>query len=238
MNVVTFKTSDQLKNAILDLHKKYEGHFQETKSINGVNLYTKYNKTNSWLIDLLKNEHEILAYHFTQHELVYVQFINSYPDNDDQFYHIDYKGDSITYFIPLVDINELNGTKYLSFIDKENYKKHYHFLLEVSDLILSDEDVIVKLKERNLHYGVDYTFETVSVNAFGIIEMPNYCFHRGQKNKTNVVRSMICITFSLYNSFYYPENKYNTVFVNDLENDEGDEKNHVLQMSKKKYIKE
>jgi hypothetical protein len=235
MNIVTSNTSLQLKNAILDLYKKYEYHFQETKTINGINLYTKYNKTNVWLIDILKNENETLADHFTRHELVYIQFINSYPDNDDQFYHIDYNGDSISYFIPLVDINELNGTKYLSFVDKENYKKHYNLLLNVSYLILSDEDVIIKLEEHDLHYGVDYTFETVSSKAFGIIELPNYCLHRGQKNKTNVIRTMVCITFSLHNSFHYPETKYSTVFVNDLENDEGDGKNAVLQMSKNKY---
>jgi len=235
MNIVATKISDQLKSKIIDLHKKYECHFQKTSTINGINLYTKYNKTNTKLIELLTCENEMFSYHFAHHELVYVQFINSYPDNDDQFYHIDYQGDSVSYFIPLVDINELNGTKYLSFVDKENYKKHYEFFLKVSDLILNDEDVITKLKEHNLHYGVDYTFETISANAFGIIELPNYCFHRGQKNKTNVVRSMVCITFSLYNSFYYPENKYSTVFVNDLENDEGDGKNSILQMSKNKY---
>jgi hypothetical protein len=130
--------------------------------------------------------------------------LNAPPDCKNQLFHIDYQGDSLSYFIPFVELTDLNGTEYLYFYDKSKYLLHYDLFLNITEKYFDKNNTIQYLSTIGMVLDQDYTFKYANSEEFGLIYMPNYVYHRGQKNKTNVNRTMLNIVFSIANKFDYP----------------------------------
>ena len=155
-----------------------------------------------------------------------INIINAPPDCVDQLFHIDYLGDSISYFIPFVELSDLNGTAYLNFINPDNNLVYYNDLLKMSALYLSQPDIIEYLANLQLKLGVDYEFKAANSDAFGLLRMPNYVYHRGQKNKSGKDRLMLNILFSINNAYEYPVDE----IITDSEIDEVDRAANILKI--------
>lgn len=227
MNLIQSYVSDTLKTALDILNADNITHFSSSNPlINHKLLYCNKWKENKYeyLVDLLKNECPHLANTFANNTLVQINFINAPPDCNEQLFHIDYLGDSISYFIPLVELSDLNGTEYLYFYDNNNYFVYYTLMLEMSEKYFTKKEVIEYMNIKGLYFEKDYCFKCANGPSYSIIEMPNYVYHRGQKNKTGYHRIMLNILFSINNSYEYPIDE----IILDSEVDEKQRINYIL----------
>ena len=72
------------------------------------------------------------------------------------------------------------------------------------------------LSNLELQLGRDYEFKAANADAFGLLRMPNYVYHRGQKNRSGKDRMMLNILFSIKNAYAYPTDE----IIEDSEIDE------------------
>jgi hypothetical protein len=156
--------------------------------------------------------------------LLQINIINAPPDCVDQLFHIDYLGDSISYFIPFVELTDLNGTAYLNFIDPHNNLVYYNDLLKMSALYLTQPDIVAYLSDLHLQEHRDYEFKAANSDAFALLRMPNYVYHRGQKNRSGKDRMMVNILFSIHNAYEYPIQE----IIEDSEIDESQRAEDIL----------
>jgi len=217
MKTIKTNISNNLKKAILSLDLSYFNRSQN-RLINHKLIYCnkwsqEENKSSYELIDLLKVECDHLSQTFRSKTLIQINLLNAPPDCNDQLFHLDYKGDSVSYFIPLVSLNDLNGTEYLDIPEK---------LLYISDNFMDKKDIISYLREN-------IKFKYLNSEAYSLIYMPNCVLHRGRKNMTDKNRIMLNILFSISNNFDYPTEKY----VLDTEIDEKDRADKILKNRKK-----
>ena len=208
MEVVKKQISTNLRTELETILQTHLNHFTTTPSklINHKLLYCNKWATNkyAYLIPLLYDECVELRQDIEKNTLLQINIINAPPDCVDQLFHIDYLGDSISYFIPFVELSDLNGTAYLKFIDPHNNLVYYHELLKMSALYLKQSEIIDYLANLQLKEHVDYEFAVANSDAFALLQMPNYVYHRGQKNKTQQNRLMLNILFSIHNAYDYP----------------------------------
>ena len=185
------------------------------------------------ILNALKVECDHLKTSFEKYTLIQINIINAPPDCNNQLFHIDYQGDSFSYFIPLVELSDLNGTEYLYFFEEKNYKIYYENLLYLSDNYLDKPEAIDYLTNTlGLKINVDYVFKCANSNAYSLLYMPYYVYHRGQKNKTPINRLMLNILFSIGNKFNYPIEEY----ILDAEIDEEERAQTILEMRKQNEI--
>ena len=85
---------------------------------------------------MLKDESNIFRLDSEKYDLFYFGFIQSLPKCDNQLFHIDYFDKTITYFIPMIELTDLNGTEYVEF---NNYSNS---LLDISNKYLYKKDII------------------------------------------------------------------------------------------------
>lgn len=236
MNIIKNNISNILQNELDYILKNNLDYFlkSDSKLINHKLLYcNKWDKNEySYLINLLENECPHLRNTFANNTLIQINLINAPPDCNDQIFHIDYLGDSISYFIPFVELNSLNGTEFLEFTDTKLYSSFFNTLLEMSSLYLDRNEIISYLSKFGLAVGLDYRFSFATSDMYALICMPNYVYHRGQKNKTNKNRIMLNILFSINNSYDYPDDK----IIVDSEIDEKDRKNIILEKRKQGVV--
>lgn len=90
---VIITTINEIQNLLLEYNYFFE---IKNNNINYINLYQKNLelKRHDYIIDFIKNTIPL------NHNILYYGFINSQPNNKNQYFHIDYKGKSMTYFIP------------------------------------------------------------------------------------------------------------------------------------------
>jgi hypothetical protein len=227
MNVIEKSVTNVLINELNKLRLEMLPHFSSgNKLINHKLLYcNKWNENKyEYLVDLLKNESPYLKVSFEKYTLLQINFINAPPDCNDQLFHIDYLGDSISFFIPLVELSDLNGTEYLYFYDNDNYMKYFPLMLEMSDKYFSKPEAREYMESKGFKYGVDYSFKCANSNPYALIEMPNYVYHRGQKNKTGHNRIMLNILLSINNAYEYPTDEV----ITDSEVDEAQRYEYIL----------
>ena len=227
MNVIEKSVTNVLINELNKLRLEMLPHFSSgNKLINHKLLYcNKWNENKyEYLVDLLKNESPYLKETFEKYTLLQINFINAPPDCNDQLFHIDYLGDSISFFIPLVELSDLNGTEYLYFYDNDNYMKYFPLMLEMSDKYFSKPEAREYMESKGFKYGVDYSFKCANSNPYALIEMPNYVYHRGQKNKTGHNRIMLNILLSINNAYEYPTDEV----ITDSEIDEAQRYEYIL----------
>jgi len=227
MNVIEKSVSEKLKNELEKLKDLHLSHFNSGNAlINHKLLYCNKWKENKYeyLVNLLKSESPYLKNTFENNTLLQINFINAPPDCNDQLFHIDYMGDSISFFIPMVELSDLNGTEYLFFYNKENYMKNFPLMLEMSDKYFTRPEAKEYMESKNFIYGVDYEFRCANSDPYALIEMPNYVYHRGQKNKTNHNRIMLNILLSINNEYEYPIDEV----ITDSEIDEAQRFDYIL----------
>jgi hypothetical protein len=219
MNIAKKQITTNLRAELETILETHLNHFtSRSKLINHKLLYCNKWKENkyAYLIPLLYAECEELKHDIDNHTLLQVNIINAPPDCVDQLFHIDYLGDSISYFIPFVELTDLNGTAYLNFIDPHNNIVYYNDLLKMSALYLTQSEIVTYLSNLKLKEGVDYEFKAANSAAFGLLRMPNYVYHRGQKNRSGKDRMMVNILFSINNAYDYPTDE----IIEDSEIDE------------------
>lgn len=229
MEVVKKQISATLQTELEAVLQTHLNHFTTpSKLINHKLLYCNKWKENNYayLIPLLYEECGELKRDIEENTLLQINIINAPPDCVDQLFHIDYLGDSISYFIPFVELSDLNGTAYLNFINPDNNLVYYNDLLKMSALYLSQPDIIEYLANLQLKLGVDYEFKAANSDAFGLLRMPNYVYHRGQKNKSGKDRLMLNILFSINNAYEYPVDE----IITDSEIDEVDRAANILKI--------
>ena len=227
MNVIEKTVSNVLINELEKLKNVFLPHFNSGNTlINHKLLYCNKWKENkyAYLVDLLKNESPYLKETFEKNTLLQINFINAPPDCNDQLFHIDYLGDSISFFIPLVELSDLNGTEYLFFYDKDNYMKYFTLMLEMSEKYFTKPEAKEFMNSKGFLYGTDYEFRCANSNPYSLIEMPNYVYHRGQKNKTDHNRIMLNILLSINNAYEYPTDEV----ITDSEIDEAQRFDYIL----------
>ena len=207
MNVIKKQISAPLQSELETILQTHLNHFTNpSKLINHKLLYCNKWPENKYeyLIPLLYAECVELKEDIEKYTLLQINIINAPPDCVDQLFHIDYLGDSISYFIPFVELTELNGTAYLKFCDPQNNLVYYEELLKMSALYLTQEQIMTYLSNLELQLGRDYEFKAANADAFGLLRMPNYVYHRGQKNRSGKDRLMVNILFSINNAYDYP----------------------------------
>ena len=227
MNIIEKSVSNVLINELEKVKETILPHFNSgNKLINHKLLYCNKWKENKYeyLVDLLKTESSYLKETFEKYTLLQINFINAPPDCNDQLFHIDYLGDSISFFIPLVDLSDLNGTEYLFFYDKDNYIKYFPLMLEMSDKYFTKPEAKEFMDSKGFVYDVDYSFKCANSDKYALLEMPNYVYHRGQKNKTKQNRIMLNILISINNAYEYPTDEV----ITDSEIDEAQRFDYIL----------
>jgi hypothetical protein len=232
MNVVKKQISANLRLELESVLQTNLNHFTtSSKLINHKLFYCNKWKENkyAYLLPLLYEECVELKHDMDNYTLLQINIINAPPDCVDQIFHIDYLGDSISYFMPFVELSDLNGTAYLNFINPDNNLVYYNDLLKMSALYLSQSEIIEYLAGLNLKLNVDYEFRAANSEAFGLLRMPNYVYHRGQKNRTQQDRLMLNILFSMNNAYDYPTDE----IIEDSEIDEFDRAAKILKIRNK-----
>jgi hypothetical protein len=210
MNVIQPYISASLKQTLNEIYQTLAPHFESsnTNLINHKLFYcNKWDESRNkhiYLLDMLRNECDRLRILMEENTLLQINYICAPPDCTDQLFHIDYLGDSISIFIPLVDLSDLNGTEYMYFYDEKNYLLFFDLMLEMSDKYFTKNEAIEYMTSKGFIYETDYCFKCANACAYSIIEMPYYVYHRGQKNKTNHNRIMLNILFSRNNAYDYP----------------------------------
>ena len=210
MNVVKTSLSPALCQVLNDIHNSMKDHFETNKTLINHKLFwcnkwtDEKNAKYQFVVDMLRKESQHIADNFDKNTLLQLNLICAPPDCVDQVFHIDYLGDSISYFLPLVDLTDLNGTEYLYFFDSANYLKHFDLMLEMSEKYFNKDEAIAYMVSKGFVYQEDFCFKCANSPAYSIVEMPYYVYHRGQKNKTNKNRVMLNILLSRNNAYNYP----------------------------------
>lgn len=244
MEIIKNTISPSLKTAVITAYAEVANYFQQSvsKLINHRVIYcnkwsTEQNKKYAPLLEQIKAECVHLTSTFAACTLIQLNFLNAPPDCNTQLFHLDYKGDSISYFIPLVDLTDLNGTEYLMFYDKKNYGgKTLDLIKTMNEQYFDRDEAIAFLAQHDLFLKRDYEFRYANAEAFALLHMPFYTYHRGQKNKTKANRIMLNILFSIENKYDFPTDEY----VPDTEIDEQARSQQVLEkrwLAKKKEMK-
>lgn len=146
-----------------------------------------------------------------------------------QEFHIDYNSSTVSYFIPLVELNNLNGTEYIDFYNKEANINIIKNLLFISHEFLERETIIEYLKKFNLIHKKDYDFKYVNAPSFSVIFMDNFTFHRGRKNKLKYVRPMVQIICGINKNITFSDKMKVNVAANDPDDIKWCKKNKHLQ---------
>jgi hypothetical protein len=107
MIILPIKISNQFITEIKNNYTKIKNELDDNnKNINYINIYNKKWKTEK-NNNILKNyvDKEIAC-----KNIITLSYISAPSNCNNQEFHIDYEGETITYFIPLIELTDLNGT--------------------------------------------------------------------------------------------------------------------------------
>jgi hypothetical protein len=185
------KLSKQFITEINNNYNKIKNEFDNNnKNINYINVYHKdwKNKKNNILKNYVDKE-------IGCKNIISITYLFGPPDCNNQEFHYDYSGFTNSYFIPLIELNNLNGTEYVNFYDKKVNIKFKKKLLLISHKFLEKKNIIEYLKKFNIIYKKDYNFKYLNADPFSVILKNNYIFHRGVKNKlkhNRIILEILC----------------------------------------------
>lgn len=140
------------------------------------------------------NENKIIL---EKDRLLSIGIIQSFPDCEDQQFHFDYLNNTTTVFIPLVDLDNDNGTEYIQMLNS-NYE-------EVVDILMPFNYTTDSYD--TLKHQVDFDDSVVTrVNAqkYSIVKLNKYVFHRGVKNNKPHNKVMFQFLFSDNPDYVFP----------------------------------
>ena len=199
MELIEEKLDPSFVRELHKIVKNYDTYLEKKNlSINYINLYQKnlnINKYN-YLLDYIKKVEHIKK-DLERTTILYYGFIISQPGNSTQHFHLDYRGQTLTYFIPLCELTDKNGTEFLYFYDESNYSKYFNVFNEITHKYINKDELIEFLKTINLTYLKDYEFRIANSQANRLIRMTNYVFHRGKTNESDNRRIMFQLTLEL-----------------------------------------
>lgn len=221
IQIVQNKISNEFINELNKVVSEFNNFLEiKNSNVNYINLYQKnLNLTkHNYLLNYIK-EIDVINESINKHSILYYGFIISQPNNKNQYFHIDYKGKSITYFIPLVHLTDKNGTEYIYFYDNSNYQKYFNVFLDITKKYITQQEVINYLEKIGLTHGKDYEFRFANCNAYSVIKLPHNVFHRGKTNETDHYRIMFQITFEIEDIGFIQ----NEQFIEIAEEDDNDE---------------
>ena len=187
---------------------------KQNKRINHINIYHK-----DWKNNHCENIIKLLYYNYNidKKTIISLGFINAQVECYNQHFHIDYNGTTETYFIPLVDLNDKNGTEYVEFNNLEQNINLFTELLEMSDKYISREQINNHFFDLGINKN-DYKFKILNTPKYSMVKMPNFIYHRGKRNECNYNRTMFQIVIAKSDNI----NISSKIKVNDSELDEDD----------------
>ena len=191
MELITHKIHKKLKKLIKYNFSIIKNDIEiENKRINHINIYHRDWQNNNCdeIIEILKNDYSIDVSH-----LVSMGFINAQVGCFDQHFHIDYKGKITTYFIPLIDLDDNNGTEFVKFNDINLNKNIVNELINITNNFINRKDVEKEFTNMNITRN-DYEFFYLNAPKWSLILLPYYLFHRGRSNKGTKNRTLFQIT--------------------------------------------
>ena len=172
------KLSEFFKKELISNYNEKKELLEDKKKINYINIYHKNWENNKELTLKKLIDNEIKC-----KNLISFGFINAPYNCKKQKFHIDYGSFTNTYFIPLIDLNNNNGTEYVYFYDIDKNIKNKENLLSISNKYFYKKDIICELKKFDLQFKRDFEFRYLNAKSFDLILMNNYIFHRGRKNR-------------------------------------------------------
>ena len=161
MNVLQNYSSQPLKQTLNEIFLTFADHFKSGRKLINHKLFycNKWDDSrnkHTYLLDMLRNECDRLRILMEENTLLQINYICAPPDCTDQLFHIDYLGDSISIFIPLVELSDLNGTEYLYFYDEKNYLLFFDLMLEMSDKYFTKSEAIAYMTIKGFVYEKDF----------------------------------------------------------------------------------
>jgi len=177
------KTSKDIFNSInvdktkIGYYNIYHNKWSQEKNNKYIDLIDKI------ITEIYQNESNFII----KDKILYAGFIYSFPDCDTQMFHFDYANKSETYFIPLLDLTDQNGTEFLAFNNTIDYKNNFEILNNINNKYLSKDDVKKYLFENNIN-ETEYIFKIHNTNAYSLYKLPKNVLHRGKKNETDKLR--------------------------------------------------
>jgi len=205
MNIIkTRLTNECLLPKLEDLYSTYKSILFDLKRIGYINLYHKHSELTidySFIKNISLEINECIS------EILTIGIICAPPDCPEQPFHIDYDGKTSTYFIPLTDIDDDNGTEYA----------------DISRLTNAD---IFELHNRIIYDRNELKLKTFIVNApkYSLIKMDTMLLHRGQSNKKSKHRCMFQIVVCKIPDFIITSD----VLIPDAELDENNDRTMKL----------
>jgi hypothetical protein len=174
---------------------------------------TKPNPTTN-IIKILEKE-----YNIKPKSILSLGFINAPKNNNNQHFHIDYNGKTDTYFIPLINLDNSNGTEYVEFNNKKLNIDYFDDLKKISEKHITRDQVINEFNNLGINKS-HYKFQILNINSYSMVKMPYYLFHRGKTNESNYDRIMFQIVISKFKDVIISKD----IIINDSELDEDLEK--------------
>lgn len=121
--------------------------------------------------------------------LISIGIIESFPDCDDQPFHFDYLNNTMTVFIPLVDLDNDNGTEYIQMLNG-NYDDVVDILMPLNYTTDSYDTL-----KHQLDFG-GHAVKRVNSSKYNFVKLNKSVFHRGVKNMKPHNKKMIQFLFS------------------------------------------
>jgi hypothetical protein len=196
MSVLLDYIGDDMKELIINIFNKNKDELDTMQSaanrIGYINIFH-----NKWVVnDETNNLLEKISrfINIDKDKILTMNFLISKPQCKNQHYHIDYEGKTETYFIPLCELNNLNGTEIVEFnIEPKNL--YFNTLLELSNTCYHTSELIEQFNNNNI-IPSSYIIKYVNSNAFSLIKIPYHLMHRGRTNETTTDRIMFSIVIA------------------------------------------
>lgn len=198
MSVLLDYIGDDMKELIINIFNKLlqsdkdKLYTTDSNRIGYINIFHNKWVVNNETSDLLEKISRFL--NIDKDKILTMNFLTSKPQCKNQHYHIDYEGKTETYFIPLCELNDLNGTEIVEFnIQPQNL--YFNKLLELSNTCYHTSELIEQFNNNNIPQST-YTIKYVNSNAYSLIKIPYHLMHRGRTNETSMDRIMFSIVIA------------------------------------------
>jgi hypothetical protein len=190
MELITTQINFELKILIDQSYESVKHEFNMTNNrISHINIYHK-----DWSNNYCENIINLLysIYNINPQNIISLGWINGQVNCLDQHFHIDYQGQTHTYFIPIVELNDFNGTEYIKFTDTNFNIQLIDTLIDMSDKYICQEQIQNDFESLKI-CQTQYEFKILNSPAYSMVWMPNYVLHRGRKNQTQINKIMFQI---------------------------------------------
>lgn len=126
-----------------------------------------------------------------------IGIISALPGCNDQPFHFDYLNNTMTVFIPLVDLDDDNGTEYI-LMQNGNYDDVTNQLMPFN-YMTNSYDALKQLVSLDEH-----VLQRVNSSKYNFVKLNKSVFHRGVKNMKHHEKTMIQLLFSDNPDYVFP----------------------------------